>query len=32
MANDNLHRAKESKNDEFFTQLSDISEELRHYK
>ena len=32
MANENLHRAKEAKNDEFYTQLNDVSEELRHYK
>ena len=32
MANENLHRAKEAKNDEFYTQLSDVAEELRHYK
>lgn len=31
-ANDNLHKAKKGKNDEFYTQLSDIEEELRHYK
>ena len=30
--NTNLHKAKEAKNDEFYTQLSDIEEELRHYK
>ena len=32
MANKNLHKAKEAKNDEFYTQLNDVSEELRHYK
>ena len=32
MANENLHKAKEAKNDEFYTQLSDVAEELRHYK
>ena len=32
MANQNLHRAKEAKNDEFYTQLTDVAEELRHYK
>ena len=32
MANENLHKAKEAKNDEFYTQLNDVSEELRHYK
>ncbi|MFR9592513.1 MAG: adenine-specific methyltransferase EcoRI family protein [Rikenellaceae bacterium] len=31
-ANGNLHRAKSSKKDEFYTQLSDIEKELRHYK
>ncbi len=30
--NKNLHQAKEAKNDEFFTQLSDIEKELKHYK
>lgn len=30
--NNNLHKAKVAKNDEFYTQLSDIAEELRHYK
>lgn len=30
--NSNLHSAKNAKNDEFYTQLSDVSEELRHYK
>ena len=29
MANENLHKAKEAKNDEFYTQLNDVSEELR---
>lgn len=32
MANKNLHNAKESKNDEFYTQLEDIEKELAHYK
>ena len=32
MKNTNLHKAKEAKNDEFYTQLSDVAEELRHYK
>jgi len=32
LANENLHKAKEAKNDEFYTQLNDVSEELRHYK
>jgi hypothetical protein len=30
--NVNLHSAKKSKKDEFYTQLSDIERELRHYK
>ena len=30
--NQNLHQAKRHKNDEFYTQLSDIENELRHYK
>ena len=30
--NNNLARAKAAKNDEFYTQLSDIENELRHYK
>ena len=30
--NDNLHKAKEKKNDEFYTQLTDIEKELKHYK
>jgi hypothetical protein len=30
--NENLHKAKSAKNDEFYTQLSDIEKELRHYK
>jgi len=30
--NTNLHKAKREKNDEFYTQLSDIEDELRHYK
>ena len=29
--NKNLHKAKRQKNDEFYTQLSDIENELRHY-
>lgn len=32
MANKNLNAAKEAKKDEFYTQLSDIENELRHYK
>ena len=31
-SNRNLHSAKSSKNDEFYTQLSDIEKELKHYK
>lgn len=30
--NANLHKAKKEKNDEFYTQLSDIENELKHYK
>ncbi len=30
--NSSLHRANKEKNDEFYTQLSDIEKELRHYK
>ena len=30
--NKNLHKAKTGKNDEFYTQLSDIEKEMRHYK
>ena len=30
--NTTLHAAKTSKNDEFYTQLTDIEKELRHYK
>lgn len=30
--NGNLHKAKSDKNDEFYTQLKDIENELRHYK
>ena len=30
--NKNLHKAKKGKNDEFYTQLSDIERELKHYK
>lgn len=32
MANKNLTNAKKAKNDEFYTQLSDIEKELKHYK
>ena len=31
-ANSNLHKAKDSKKDEFYTQLPDIERELRYYK
>lgn len=31
MTNRHLHAAKMAKNDEFYTQISDIEEELRHY-
>lgn len=30
--NSNLHTAKSAKNDEFYTQLSDIEKEMKHYK
>ena len=30
--NNNLHKAKNSKKDEYYTQLSDIEKELKHYK
>lgn len=30
--NENLHKAKSEKNDEFYTQLSDVSNELKHYR
>jgi len=32
MGNSNLHKAKTEKNDEFYTQLSDIENEMKHYK
>ncbi len=32
MANKSLKKAKKAKNDEFYTQLSDIEKELKHYK
>ncbi len=32
ISNKSLHSAKSGKNDEFYTQLSDIERELRHYK
>lgn len=31
-ANSTLHSAKQQKNDEFYTQLADIENELKHYK
>lgn len=31
-ANANLHKAKKERNDEFYTQLADVSAELKHYK
>lgn len=30
-ANSNLHKAKNAKKDEFYTQLLDIENELKHY-
>lgn len=30
--NANLHKAKDAKNDEFYTQLNDVANELKHYK
>ena len=30
--NSNLHKARRVKNDEFYTQLSDIEDEIKHYK
>jgi hypothetical protein len=32
MANKNLNKAKEAKKDEFYTQLEDINNELKHYR
>jgi hypothetical protein len=32
MKNKNLHKAKSGKKDEFYTQLTDIERELKHYK
>lgn len=32
MANERLRKARKNKNDEFYTQLADIEEEMRHYK
>ena len=31
-SNKNLHKANQAKNDEFYTQLTDIERELKHYK
>ncbi len=31
-SNKNLKKARSSKKDEFYTQLTDIEKELRHYK
>ena len=31
-ANTNLHKAKDAKNDEFYTQLTDVAKELMNYK
>ena len=30
--NSNLHKAKKARNDEFYSMLSDIENELSHYK
>ena len=30
--NTNLHKAKDQKNDEFYTQFNDVANELKHYK
>lgn len=32
MANRNLNKAKKAKNDEFYTQLADIENEMKHYR
>ena len=32
ISNKNLHKASKAKKDEFYTQLTDIEKELRHYK
>lgn len=32
MSNSNLHKAKNAKNDEFYTHITDVSKELMHYK
>lgn len=31
MSNDNLHRAKRAKNDEYYTRIEDVHNELKHY-
>jgi hypothetical protein len=31
-SNKNLHKANQAKKDEFYTQLTDIEKELKHYK
>ena len=31
-SNKNLHKASQAKKDEFYTQLADIENELKHYK
>jgi len=28
----NLHKAKDAKNEEFYTQFTDVAKELMHYK
>ena len=30
--NSNLHRASKAKEDEFYTQLADVENELKHFK
>lgn len=30
--NSNLHSAKKARNDEFYTQLTDVEKEMKHYK
>ena len=32
MANSSLHAAKDAKNDEFYTRIEDINEEMNHYE
>lgn len=32
MKNSNLHKTKQTKNEEFYTQLTDVAKELMHYK